>query len=94
MVNFRNVGDYGLQIKNYIGFEVLSDDHWLVANQSVVALNNFDIAVKVSATLNNVSMIRYNWYTAPCLPGDGILNCAIYDVQHQLPAIPFILNVD
>ena len=94
IVNFRNIGEDGLEIKNFIGFEVLVNDHWIVANKSVVAINDYDIAVLLPYSQNsNISTIRYNYYQAPCLPDDGILNCAIYDAQYQLPAIPFMLQV-
>eukprot|EP01084_Bolivina_argentea_P283288 485114_1 len=95
IVNFRNVAENGLEIKNFIGFEVLDNDHWIVANQSVVVIDNYHIAVllPMSSGNSNISMIRYNYYRAPCLPDNGILNCAIYDSQYQLPVVPFMLQV-
>ena len=55
----------------------------------------------VSWTWNSVTVgyvgeatqIRYNFYTAPCSPGAGILLCAVYSSTEQLPAAPFIMNV-
>ena len=43
--------------------------------------------------VGEASQIRYNFYTAPCEPGAGILLCAVYSQAEQLPAAPFIMNV-
>eukprot|EP01084_Bolivina_argentea_P283290 485116_1 len=93
VINFRNVGENGLEIKNFVGFEVLNAaNHWVVQDKSVVTNGNFDVVIALSIS-SQVLMIRYNWYQAPCLPDEGILNCAIYDSLNQLPAIPFILKI-
>ena len=93
-VNFRNVGEMGMQVKNYVGFELLDqDNHWIVANESIERYGNYDVNIKIPANVQKVSKIRYNWYQAPCNPDTGIYQCSLYDMQNNLPAIPFLLDV-
>ena len=103
-INFRNVGEQGLEIKNIIGFEVftnVNDVYWmdapLVGNGiNVIGDGGFTIEMMIdsgSISVDDIELVRYNWYTAPCLPNEGIYNCAVYDKQNGLPAIPFIAGV-
>ena len=97
-INFRNVGEKGLKIKNGFGFEVLLNDQWISAAN--IALNDkdrFSVNVILDNNINgkNVESIRYLWYRGCCMmpPDYSILNCAIYDDQYQLPATPFVINI-
>ena len=95
LINFRNVGEFGLEIKNYVGFEVFdkNNNNWMYANLSVKSNGNYDIIVQLPLKNMNVNKIRYSWYKAPCNPNTTINDCSVYDQQFQLPAIPFMLDV-
>jgi hypothetical protein len=43
--------------------------------------------------LQKVVQIRYNWYTSPCDPPKGIMNCAVYAKAEMLPANGFFLDI-
>ncbi|ETO13877.1 hypothetical protein RFI_23489 [Reticulomyxa filosa] len=88
VISFRNIGNLGLQIKNSVGFELLVGNSWQYNTNEIDFHLKLDLLIKCS-----VKMVRYNWYTAPCMPLEGIYQCAIYDQMSQLPATPFILSV-
>ena len=96
-VVFTNVGEQGLMIKNYVGIELYDQGEigWFNAFQKLEINGDFsvDVMVPTNVKYTKITMIRYNFYTAPCLPFQGPYNCAIYDKQHEIPAIPFIINV-
>ena len=98
-VNFRNVNEMGLMLNRRIGFEVYdsSKSEWVyvVANGDNVALNGlFDVTINyANSKIVKPTMIRYNWYQAPCIPAEGIYGCSIYDKQEMLPALPFELTI-
>ena len=107
IINFRNVGEKGLEIKNSIGFEVYSVnvssnvEGWIDAplkNEiKVVGFGGYDLEMILDIEIVNVTdveYVRYNWYTAPCQPTVGIYMCAVYDMQYALPAIPFVFQVN
>ena len=96
-VSFTNVGNQGLMIKNYIGFELYDQDGigWFNAFEKVEINGDsaIDVMVPNNVQYKKITMIRYNFYTAPCLPFQGPYNCAVYDKQYEFPAVPFMLNV-
>ena len=97
-VEFRNVQNEGLMVKNSDGFEVYDcmKDLWVGNNGSVRVMNGGDYVgfiVGGGVNISCVTEVRYNWYTAPCDPDDGIYNCGIYDKLGMLPATPFVLDV-
>ena len=94
-VRFRNIGDQGLLIKNNIGFEVSNGNEWFNAFDGISINDAYSINIKINSSIftGNMTQIRYNWYTSPCLPREGIYNCAIYDKEFELPAIPFIYDI-
>lgn len=98
IVNFRNIGDKGLNIKNSLGFEVYDrlSGTWITIKDTVVSNGDYDIVLSLGTNITtnmDISQVRYNWFLAPCQPTKGIYNCAVYDAQYSLPAIPFILPV-
>ena len=105
IINFRNVGEKGLNVKNSVGFEVyssvVSNIGWIDAplkNEiEVIGNGGFDLKMVLdSGTVNvgDIEFVRYNWYQAPCQPTVGIYLCSVYDMQYALPAIPFVIQVN
>jgi len=93
-VSFSNVEAQGIWVKNNVGFEVFAADiGWVDAMQSIKENGASAVDVAVPSRLHFYTRIRYNFYTAPCLPFQGIKNCALYDRKNELPAVPFVLNV-
>ena len=101
-ITFGNVGNESILIKNFIGFEMYDEYElgWFDTFENIEnnGMNKVNIYVPnsiVNQTLSklNVTMIRYNIYDAPCLPYQGIYNCALYDKKSLLPVTPFIFNV-
>ena len=95
-VKFRNIGNEGMLIKNYIGFELYDENiGWFDAFEKIETNGHHEIIIYVPShvSYSNITSIRYNFFTAPCLPFDGPYQCAIYDQEHELPAVPFIMNV-
>eukprot|EP01084_Bolivina_argentea_P283287 485113_1 len=98
VINFRNVGQNGLVIKNSNGFEIYDKGNsmWITITSKVTNNGDYDILLPIPSNITNVNDItevRYNWYTAPCSPTIGPYLCAIYDGQYSLPALPFILTI-
>ena len=101
IINFRNVGEMGLEIRNYQGFEFCcigdSDDKWVtLVNATFVTDGNYNITIKIDTNMmdmNDIKMVRFLWFHAPCYPDVAPYNCPIYDKQYQLPALPFIMNL-
>eukprot|EP01084_Bolivina_argentea_P254229 427372_1 len=95
MIGFRNVGEMGLQIKNYQGFEFYTGGTWLTPNNITFKTNgNYKINIVLESNLvNTMQMVRFLWFHAPCYSVIGPFNCPIYDKQYQLPALPFIMNL-
>eukprot|EP00483_Globobulimina_turgida_P010152 UN10171 len=95
-ITFSNMGEEGILIKNSIGFELYDITiGWFDAFDRVTnnGLFSVDVLIPMGIKYSNVTMTRYNFYTVPCLPYHGIENCALYDKQYQLPALPFIINI-
>ena len=95
VVKFTNVGNMGLEIRHYQGFEFYGDGQWMTPNNATFTTNGADeITMELEGDLvNSVEMIRYLWFHAPCYPVIGPYNCPIYDKQNELPALPFIMNL-
>ena len=104
IINFRNVGEKGLNVKNSIGFEVfssVSNVGWIDAplkNEiEVIGNGGYDLEMVLdgaTVSVDDIEFVRYNWYQAPCQPTVGIYLCSIYDMQYALPAIPFVIEVN
>eukprot|EP01084_Bolivina_argentea_P283283 485109_1 len=97
VVNFRNVGEKGLMIKNSNGFELYDGNKntWINVTDTVINSGDYDIVLGIPSSVkdaNDVAKVRYNWYTAPCFASKGPYLCAIYDGENQLPATPFIIT--
>eukprot|EP01084_Bolivina_argentea_P254232 427379_1 len=96
LINFRNVGKEGVEVRNNVGFEMFNGTNWFDAFDGIMMNDDYSVIVKIPVLNSNdkVLKIRYNWYQAPCMPLVGPYNCAIYDKQSQLPATPFIFEVN
>lgn len=94
-VTFREVGKRGLVIKHqdYLHFEVEVANTWLPMTIDSHGYHTVTLTCKTTQDVSQSSRIRYDWDMNPCDKKAGILHCAVYAQEEQLPAPPFIMNI-
>eukprot|EP01083_Nonionella_stella_P042145 114030_1 len=101
-IAFGNMGNEGILIKHNGGFEFYDANvGWFNSFEDIQANGivgpqyrvQINIPTNMTHIVENITRIRYNHFDAPCLPYDGIYNCALYDKQHSLPVFPFSMLV-
>lgn len=96
-VLFTEIGPQGIEVRYPTGDFELYDSvsgAWLpakvIANgpESVTLIPLVKVGTKFTLT-----QIRYDWAQAPCRVETGIYNCAVYSIEHNLPAPPFMADI-
>ena len=91
IISFTSNGADGLTIvsQNYVAFEVAdADGNWW--STTIASWSSDTVTLGYNGP---TTAVRYNWQSAPCEPAVGIYLCAVYSIENNLPAPPFVIDV-